>query len=327
MLIRIFRANNLGLGFGLLVVASALWLPAVLNGREIAFSGVPMPLYSFFLSVFSPSGILPSFFSVLLIIGEGLLLNFIVQKSHLLRSQTFLPALTYVVLMSSLPDIMLFHPVLFANLFILFSIRRIFDLLGNANSSSVAFDSAFFISVASLFYFPCVLFLIFIWISLVSLRAFSLRDWMIAGLGFLIPYLFAGVYYFWIGETAGFWSETVLQPVFNKIQNEVIFLKSLIAFLVFLSLLVMISIPSFLSEMGRNKAAIRISLRLFIVMGFFAVLSYFLSSSNSLFHFCLAAVPLSIIFSNTFLNVKPVFSEILFSLFILLIVIYQLNYF
>lgn len=286
-----------------------------------------MPLFSLALSIFSGNKILSFIISVLLIISEAILLNFITQRFHLLKSQTYLPALVYVVLMSSIPEVLLLHPVLFSNLFLILALKRGLDLSGNANSSSSAFDSSFFISIGSLFYFPSIIFLIFVWLSLVAFRSFSFRDWLITIIGICLPYLFALTYYYWFGEAKLFWSEIIIQPLINKVSNEIDFLKSFYAFLIFLLIMTVMSIPPFLSEMGRNKAGIRSSLRLFIWFGLFALISLFLAPSNSLYHFCLAAIPLSIIFSNFLLNIKSVYSEIIFTGLIIFTVIYQLNYF
>lgn len=293
----------------------------------MVFSETAMPFYSLMLSFLSGNKILSSSVSIVLIVAEGVILNIVIHQFHLLKTQTYLPAFLYVILMSCLPEILMLHPVIFANLFLILSFKRSFDLLGNAGASSAAFDSAFFVSIASLFYFPSVLFLIFVWISLTSFRSFSLRDWMIALIGICVPYLFAGVYFYWFDGSKQFWSETIWLPIINKVFNEVSYLKSFYAFIIFLGLMILFAIPSLLSEMGKNKASIRSGFRLFIWFGVFSFISYFLASSNSLFHFCLAAIPLSIIFSNMFLNFKSVSAEIMFSLFVVFIVIYQLNYF
>lgn len=327
MLIRIFKANNPVSGFFLLVIAALLWLSFLLSKTEIAFAGTAMPFYSLILSFLPANKFFSASFSILLIVVEGLLLNFIIQQFHLLKNQTYLPALVYVVLMSSLPETMFIHPVLFANLCLIPALKRCLDLSGETPASSAAFDSAFLVSVGSLFYFPAILFLVFVWISLVAFRPFSFRAWIIALIGICIPYSFTTVYFYWFGEANQFWQETIIDPLLNKVSGEVTFLKSFFAFIIFLLLAILFSIPSFLSEIRRNKASIRSGLRLFIWFGLIAVLSYFLTSSYALYHFSLAAIPLSIIFSNMFLNSKPVLSEIIFTMLLFFIFIYQINYF
>ncbi len=326
MLIRIYKNNNLTLGILLPLIALAFWLPGFFSEKEFFFSGKAMPLFSLAQSLFSGNKILALSIAVLLIISEALLLNYIIQEFHLLKSQTFLPALVYIVLMSSIPEVLLLHPVLFSNLFLILAFKRGLDLSGSSNSSSSAFDSAFFISIGSLFYFPAFLFLIFVWLSLVAFRSFSFRDFLIAIIGICLPYLFAGVYYYWFDEAKLFLSEIFFHTTTGGAFKELIFLKSFYAFLIFLLIIIVMSIPPFLTEMGRNKAGIRSSLRLFIWFGMIAVVSFIIAPSYSLFHFCFAAIPLSIIFSNLFLNLKPAFSEIIFSLLILFIIIYRINY-
>lgn len=286
-----------------------------------------MPFYSFFYSFLGENKIIAASVSILLLVGEAILLNVTVSKFHLIKGQNYLPALIYVFLMCSLPEILFLHPVLFANLFLIFAIKRCFDLLGSANASSVAFDSAFFVSLGSLFYFPAIVFLLLILIALFAFRPFSLRNWLIAVLGISIPYLFAAVYFYWFDESRHFWIELILQPIINKSISAFSFLKSFYALIIFLVLLIMFSIPPLLIEMRRNKASIRSGLRLFIWFGVLSILSFVIAPGNILYHFCFAAIPLSIIFSTFFINIKSVLAESIFSFFILLIVIYQLNYF
>lgn len=286
-----------------------------------------MPFYAVFLKFFSFNKIVSSLISILLIITGALLLNFFIQQFHLLKNQSFLPALLYTVLMCSFPENLFLHPVLFGNLFLILSLKRCLDLSANAGSLHTAFDSAFLISIGSLFYFPLIIFSVFILISLVSFRSFSLRDWLIAFIGIMLPYLFLSVYYYWFDELDFFWSEKILSSISNSDGNANHPLKSFYALLIFLSLIFLISLPAYFSEMGKNKASIRSSLRLFIWLFVLSFLSYFIARGNSFFHFSLAAIPLSVIFSNRFLNSKNVFAEIIFSFLIFFIIIYQLNYF
>ena len=286
-----------------------------------------MPFYSMVQSFLSAYKIIAGIISILLIATEAVLLNFILQEFHLLKSQTSLPTLIYTVLMCSFPENLFLHPVLLGNLFLIFSLKRCLDLSTNKNAISAAFDSGFLISIASFFYFPCILFLFFVWVSQLAFRSFSFREFILAFAGVCIPYLFAGVYFYWFDELSFFWSEKILSSVSNSVTNTTHNLKSFYVLLIFLGIMFVISVPAFFREMGKNKASIRSSFRLFLWFFVLAFLSFLIALPNSFFHFSLAAIPLSILFSNLFLNSKNVFSEIIFSFLIFFIIIYQMNYF
>jgi len=56
--------------------------------------------------------------------------------------------------------------------------------------------AGFFISIASLFWAPFAVFFLILVISLIILRPFVGREWVVSILGFLTPYFFVYVYYF-----------------------------------------------------------------------------------------------------------------------------------
>lgn len=327
MLIRIFKANSLTLIITLPFIAVLLWLGMILRGTPAEMHGATMPFYGWALWLTQLNPAIAPVVSILLVVAEAVILNVLAQQFHLLRNQTFLPALLYVIMMCSFPEILFLHPVLFANLFILFALKRCLDLSSNTNSLSVAFDSAFLIGIGSLFYFPVIVFLFFVLVSLALFRSFSLREWIIAALGLLLPYLFIGVYYYWYDALDVLWKEKIVGSFSIGDNSAGITLKSYYTLAGYLILLLIISIPNYISEMGRNKASIRSSLRLFIWLLVLSAVSWLMAPPNALFHFCLAAIPVSILFANFFLNTGRAFAEIVFALLIILIITYQLNYY
>ena len=322
MLIRIYKANNPALGFSLLFIAAALWLPSILSGKEFIYY-CASPLSKFF----SLYGLFSKIISILLIFSGAILLNITIHQFHLLKNQSYLPGLLYVLLMSCIPETLCFHPVVLANLFLILALRRGFQMLGDVNGSSAAFDSALFVSVASLFYFPSALFVVFVWISLATFRSFSIRDWFISCTGLILPYLFTAIYYYCFGNKESFFSDYIFPGFQTDGPAEIYFLKSFYVLAAFLFIVLLISLSPLFAEMARNKASIRSGFRLFLWFTALSVISFVMAPAGNIFHFCFAAIPLSIIFSNMFLNIRQGLSEIIFSILIIIMVIYQWNYF
>src|SRR6185503_18765652 len=70
---------------------------------------------------------------------------------------------------------------------------------------ALIFDAGLLVSIASLFFFPYIVFILFIIAALMILRPFNLREYLMAILGLLVPYYFIGVYFFWYGKLPEFW--------------------------------------------------------------------------------------------------------------------------
>jgi hypothetical protein len=204
MIAGFLRNNHLGAILFIPVLAILLWLPTLLHTQlHPVFDG--MPLFVLVDSQISQVPYLPAVVAVVLIILEALLLNVVVVQHLVTPKDNYLIAGLYVVLMSSSRSFLTLHPILFANLFLILSLRSVFMMHRKETAFGNAFDAGIYISIASLFYLPALFFFPLLGFSYVLMRPFIWREWVISLMGLLVPYLFVGLYYFWIGDLLYLW--------------------------------------------------------------------------------------------------------------------------
>ncbi|AUP79370.1 DUF6427 family protein [Flavivirga eckloniae] len=119
-----------------------------------------------------------------------LLLNFIASKNSLTLNNS------YEILLFSL-FLLLIAPttsstdIILSNFFILLALRRIMSIRSQKNVKKKLFDAAFWIAIASLFYFWTILFFALILITLVLYSDNKLRHWIVPFLGVITVFVIA----------------------------------------------------------------------------------------------------------------------------------------
>ncbi|MHA7942486.1 DUF6427 family protein [Formosa sp. 3Alg 14/1] len=111
-----------------------------------------------------------------------LVLDFLVSKNKLTQKSSY-EILLYALFLMALPQTMLNNNIVFANFFILLSLRRILSLRSQLNVKKKLFDAAFWIAIASLFYFWSILFILLIYFALYFHSNSNLKEWMIPIVG------------------------------------------------------------------------------------------------------------------------------------------------
>lgn len=133
--------------------------------------------------------------AMVLIYWQAVLLNGVVNNHDFLTRNSTLPAMLLVLYSSIFVTTQGLHPIIFANLFLLLALRRTVAIFRQPRIFSNTFDAGFFIGIASLFYFPSILAIAFLFGSLGHLRSFAWRDYMIGLIGLLVPLLYGLLYW------------------------------------------------------------------------------------------------------------------------------------
>ena len=115
-------------------------------------------------------------------------LTFLVRKNKLTNNNSF-ELLVYGFLLSSLPISMQDSNVLISNFFILLALRRIISLRSNLKTKKKLFDAAFWIAIASLFYFWAILFFVLIIMAVLLYSLAHFKNWIIPFIGVLVVVL------------------------------------------------------------------------------------------------------------------------------------------
>lgn len=112
------------------------------------------------------------------ILASFFLINFIVKKNGLSKDNGY-AIFFYLLFILFFPTIFNNSNVIYANFFILLALRRLISLQSLKASKEKIFDASFWILIASLFQFWCVLFLILVFISIVFHVSRDYRNWIL----------------------------------------------------------------------------------------------------------------------------------------------------
>jgi len=111
-------------------------------------------------------------------------LDFLVGKNNLTKKNSY-KILVFSLFVALMPSTILNSKLLIANLFILLALRRIISLRSNREIKKKLFDAAFWISIATLFYFWAILFYILIIVGLMLYRIVDVKNWIVPFVGSL----------------------------------------------------------------------------------------------------------------------------------------------
>lgn len=302
MFIRFFKSNNASALILLPLFALAIWAFGFISPAIVPVNHT-MPLYELVGELFSNAPWLGTFIAFILVVGEAFLLNYIVNENEVVSKQSYLPALFYILFISNNNDMLLLSPPLFANLFILFATHKLLTSYRKDNAFSQAFDAGFLISIASLFYFPCVVFLPLLGVGLILMRPFNWREWLISFIGALIPYIFVITIYFWKDKLdALFFDKMFFSLSHEKITQA---LPKSFYFMIGTGWLILLfSIGKLFQGVGIGSQKTKKSIVLLIWFFFFSALSIFIAPEIATKYFAPIVIPTAVFCGNYFANIK-----------------------
>ncbi len=153
--------------------------------------------------------------SFILVFFQAFLFNSVLANTKTFNETTFFPALIYVLLISLFMDFNTLSPVLMSITFLLFALNNIFHHVDNKSWVGNLLNTGLYISVASLFYMPCLLFIFPIILSYGLFTGTALRRYFLFLYGVLLPYLLVGMYFYWYDALDDFYTNFLYANIFN----------------------------------------------------------------------------------------------------------------
>ena len=323
MLIRFFKDN---LPFPLYAVLPALtfllWIPGFLAFKQVE-PAYQMPLYNTLSSILFYFPNLAWFLSVGLIYFEAILLNAYVNKFEILTIRSNLPALFFVIITSAFSSFQLFHPVIISNLLLIIAFGRICSIYRQDYVFAYTFDVGALIALASLFYFPAIIFFPVAWFSLAVIRPFIWREYVISLLGMLTPYGLLITYYLFTDKLTYLFKEVYYIPYLDLLKFDLGNEKYL--YLVF-GVLSIIGVPRLISISGLSVVRTQNLLKVIGFAFFIGICAFVLFRNTFSYTFMLLAFPLAVLLANYFITViKQWIAEVVF-IILILIAVFQYIY-
>ena len=170
-----------------------------------------------------------------------LIVNFIIYKNQL-TSDHYYALLIVVMLFGIFPKTMIGNDYFLANLFVLFALRKAFNLRTYKSTNLKLFDGGFWIGVASIFFNLSAFYLLLFYISLIIYRKIKMKALIIPIVGFITPLFLYFTYCFYLDDVPKFLE--ILDFNINidfTVYNDTIVLVPLI-FLILVSTLAVLSV-------------------------------------------------------------------------------------
>jgi hypothetical protein len=318
MFIRIFRSKYFLQFLLFFILAFALWIDVLINPSKINLA-LQNTGASWLDKIFTGFPLITVILSIGLLIFQALVFNQIHDNHRLAERNQMLVAAFYILLMSSTPILVRPNIMIIVNFLMIILINTMLNILGKHEPYRQVFDAAFLVGIASLLYFPAVVFIVFIWLCFVVFQIFTWREWVISIFAFLIPYLFVGTYYFYTDELL----EVLQKYVTNFYEiKPIIVSTNTYAFIIWglLTFLVLLVFSRMLKGIAESISDLRKKNRVVLFFLFIVAVSSVYSGENFRMHLSLAAIPVSAIFGTYFSQSKRMLLPEIITMLILMVI-------
>jgi len=329
MFLRIFKGTGPGVIALIGITLILLWAGAFINPQmppAFNYETIPMPLYGLLQIAVNHNaftGVLFSFAIVTLIAFLIIHFNTVV---FFMNERTFLPALFFIIITGFFPHNQLLNPVLPASVFLMLALNRIMDGYRKPGVAYNFFDASILISFGSLFYGNLIWFGLLVIIGIALLRAGSLIEIFISLTGLITPYIITFGLYYVLGKDL---SELLVVIKGNLFDVSAVyeFSRITIVVLVVAGIVTLDAIANLFMVINMKKIKSRKTFSLLLWTFLLSGVLYFVLPSVSVEMIWITAIPASYILAHYFVFVKKrLVPEIMFVLFLLLVIIIQVSY-
>jgi hypothetical protein len=199
-----------------LAIGTILWFPAFVHPPLPVNAKLSGALYLLISGRMSGNSIVAVSLAASFIVVQAFLLHILLSSNDLIPRDSFIDGIIYLVCMSWHPSLLCFHPAIPAGIFIIVALYMLMKMYGQSEPYQYVFTAAFSVAIASLIYLPAIYFMIGLWISLLTFRIASWREWFITIIGLMVPFLYVISYYYWIGALQEGWLQMVAALRFQK---------------------------------------------------------------------------------------------------------------
>jgi len=258
------------------------------------------------------------FFAAVITMVQALIFNRIVNNHNLLAKPSYLPALLYVTGTSLFLQFLVLSPALICNFLIIVIIDKFLKLSKTGSAMSTMFDVGMLIAIGTLIYFPFILMLIMLWLSLLMYRPFSWREWISGLIGFLTIFMFVAVFYYWNDSIDRFID--IWQPLTNKFPNNLQINYDDYLVLIPVGLIMIMAAIQLRENFFRSFISTRKAFQMLFFMFLVSILSFYTKRGVTVAHFLLCVPSGAVLLSYYFSNAKKRwFYECLFAILVICI--------
>ncbi len=305
MFVRLFKTQNPFNLVILFILAVGIRLPYILDSAPIPVFYYNEAFSTFLFGKFAflwGNKFFNILFTTVLYYALALWLTKIVNDFSLIFKNTHLPALLFIVITGMFPTFFTFNAAILVIFFQLWIFIRLFKLYKSNQANILTFDLGIIVSIASLFYFPAIAWILLVWIALLLFRPFNWREWASSIMGAITTYLFVAFYYFWFDRWDDFF--ILWQPLKNYWQINIFPRNSDYLPLIPMVLILVVSFNKLRENFYKNVLQVRKAQQLLIFSIIITACSFYIKPTFSINHFILLAAPIAVFLSYYFLVAK-----------------------
>jgi hypothetical protein len=305
MLIGVFKSNQKLVNVVTLLLTIVLWLPVFFIDSKIES----------FSTITTGFKWLDVIIGILIITGQSIYLNVVVGQYKLIKDNSHLTSLMFVLLNSCFLYLLNLNQIIIANTFIIIAFHQILKLYNVKNSYALMFNASLLIAIATLVYFPNILYFLLLWVALIYNTTPKWRDFVISLIGLSIPILYFATYKFVFSNTLNYSIDNYLINIYNAYWSD--FQISSKIFFLILCLIVIMSFVSIFSSLNRSVLRVRKSLIIVVLMAVIGLSTLVLNQFDYIATLLVVSIPFSITVAIFFQELrKKWIAEILFLIFI-----------
>ena len=185
-MIRFFSKNDIIAILALFIYTALIKLYVLFYPVQYIARPIDSYLGELLASSLDGRSILLYLFTVLLTFFQGVHINMIANNSKMFYRPSGYAGLFYVLLTSLSPEHMAVSPALIAMSLFLFAMASVFRVYKKANATTLIFNAALLISLATVIYPPCMIMFVVLLVELFMLRSLKLKEQLQYLSGFLV---------------------------------------------------------------------------------------------------------------------------------------------
>lgn len=240
------------------------------------------------------------YLAAFLLFIQALIFNRIINSYNFLGKSTYLPALSYVSAASLFSPFLILSPVLFCNFLILWMMDKFLSIYKRDTVSSVMYDLGMIVGLGTLIYFPFIVMLPVVWISLIIFRTFNWREWLAVVTGIITVFFFLGVFYYWNDSLDQFYR--IWLPLASKFPTNLRINLYDALVLIPVAVILILGIFQLQKNFFRSVVHLRKSFQLLFFMFIAGLISFYLKQDLRLYHFLLCAPPVAVLMAYYFVH-------------------------
>ena len=198
MILREFASNQPYVLISVPLVVMGILMPSLWQtGLPVAQADFPIDsIFEFFYG--SQKGAVIA--AIILLIAGAFFSNAVFNRHEFFNVPSYVPALMYAFVGSTLSLYQLSIPALVASLFVLAGLNRQMQIFRQTRVLSECFESGFWYGMGAVCFPPFIFLFVGAWIALLITRAFNWREHLLLILSFSVPFIYWIVWKYWNDE-------------------------------------------------------------------------------------------------------------------------------